>query len=455
MEATINIKNVVTADKVQIIGETYSDYQLPTNCIDFHLAEQGFINFVAGTYFTNNNSFFSLHKIERSEDQKTITAIKEIKSIYGYVKNDNLDVNAPYYYTYTDGSADPNRPDDYSVVFDSEWITSPKGLTKNTAYYFEVPVYAGEYALGSAGEKKIGAYLVYLDLAANAQIIERTKEYEEIYEETSGGDIPDGVELLDPNDKTNGTYNTSDIDPMGSAFITITPNASGEITFDRVGDTVTHSAKDGTAAEFIGADLILKDGNGHTVTMPSVKTKIERTTYRDYNINTRVSTVTVITKTTVTEGQTETVTYTKQTTATDADGNVIADKSYDAKEVSAKDAVPDTKATGDGDDQTLTAGSKLIDLAFAYGQGDNVTIAYLYTPAVKDESDAVTSPATYLITITNKSAKDINMKAILTTDATASGITFIISDGTTQTTLDNATDAQTVTIKSAGTAEGA
>jgi hypothetical protein len=454
MEAMINIANVVTAERVQIIGETYTDYQLPTNCIDFNLAEQGFINFVAGTYFSNNNSFFSLHKIERSDDKKTITSIKEIKYIYGYVENGKLDVNKPYYYAYTDGTEDEGRPANYSIVFRSEWITSPQGLDTNTAYYFEVPVYAGEYALGSAGDDKIGAYLVYLDLAANAQLIERTKEYEEIYEEKAAGNIPNGVELLDPDDKTDGKYNVSDIDSANSAFVTINPNASGEITFDKDGDTITHSATGGTTAEYIGADLTLKDGNGNTMAVPSVKTKIERTTYRDNNLNTGVFTVTVITKPTVTENGAETVTYTKQVTATDANGNVIADQTYDAKEVSADKAVPDTNDTGKNDAEIVTAGNKLIDIAFAYGQKSDVTVTYLYTPAAKDANDAVTAPATYLIMITNKGTENIDAKAILTSDALSSGITFIISDGTTQTTLNNSTDAQTVTI-AAGAVEGA
>ena len=70
MESTINKNSFVTLPKAKIINKDYYNYQVPTNCINFHLAEQGFINFFAGTYFKDNDSFFSLHKIERDANDK-------------------------------------------------------------------------------------------------------------------------------------------------------------------------------------------------------------------------------------------------------------------------------------------------------------------------------------------------------------------------------------------------
>lgn len=489
MDAPIMKENVTKID-AYLKGEWKYGYEVPTNCINFNLYERGFINAFAGTYYSQgggNDSFFSLYEVFRinykpddpeydPDKQYKITDIKEIQTIYGVLKNrtDNekkeIDTSKAYIYKYTDGTYKNTDgtisnafPDTgelvYDEIFNCRWLTHTdefNGWSDNRAFYFEVPVNAGEYAIGST-QGRTGAYLVYLDLAANAQLIERTKEYEEIYENKAAGDIPGGVEILEKNENGYDADNDGkiDVDPTGSAFPSINKGTSGEITFDKDGNTVTHSATGGTTAEYIGTDAELKDGNGNLMTVPFVETKIERTTYRDLNLVTGVYMVTIITKTTVTkEDGTKTVKYTKQVTATDADGNVIEKQTYAAKEVSEADAVPDTEDTGTNDAEKVTAGNKLIDLAFAYGQKVNVTVTYLYTPATKGEDGTVTKPATYLITIVNKGAEDVDVKAILTADAVSSGITFIISDGTTETTLNNNANAQTVTIKGTGATEG-
>lgn len=80
MNATISKSNLITISNAKVDGKSYSSYELPRNFIDFTLHERGYINFFAGTYFTNNNSFFSLHKIERNDDGM-IVSIKEIMEI--------------------------------------------------------------------------------------------------------------------------------------------------------------------------------------------------------------------------------------------------------------------------------------------------------------------------------------------------------------------------------------
>ena len=58
-------------------------------------------------------------------------------------------------------------------MFDTDWIERPSGLITNAMYYFEIPVNAGEYALGSVEKQgneseRYGAYLCYLDIGTSA-----------------------------------------------------------------------------------------------------------------------------------------------------------------------------------------------------------------------------------------------------------------------------------------------
>lgn len=186
MNATISKDSLVVAPSIMINGQTYTDYQMPKDTIDFNLKEKGYINFFAGTYFSGNNSFFSLHRIERYQegDQlpegmkvNDIKTIKEIIEIYG-----NGNKRSPYIYKLSDGTNTTYEswtyypsgklkqhdtyssiPTGYSRVFDTAWIKKQSELTDKAVYYFEIPADAGEYALGSVNEGT-GAYLMYLDI---------------------------------------------------------------------------------------------------------------------------------------------------------------------------------------------------------------------------------------------------------------------------------------------------
>ena len=445
MQATVSASNVTQFD-AYLNGETKTNYQMPTNCIDFNLYDRGFINFVAGSYFTGqgvNDSFFSIYEVVRDENEK-ITAIKEIRKIYASMKNGKIDTGKAYYYTYRDGNNEVGTegiPAGYEMVFDCRWITNPDsydGWANNKAFYFEVPVNAGEYAIGST-EGRTGAYLVYLDLAANAQLIERHKEYEKIEENNTAATIPNGVELLAPGE----TYDK--VDPSDSAFVSINTNTngvtnvSGDVTFETEdGVTIKHSATSGTSAEYIGNNSVLLDGNGNPMSLQGVVTTIERTTYRDYNINTGETTVTVITKTTA-NGE---VTYTRTITTTDADGNETKNETTESK----TELFPETKDTDTSPTLDVNKQADLVNLYFSYGQEVALTVTYLYVPAVTDGNGNVTAGAEYQITVTNPGAETVVVKAVLTEAAVNSGITVVING---QALAAN-TNAQTVEIATTG-----
>ena len=479
MEASVTMDNL-TEITATLLGETYYNYEVPTNCIDFSLFESGFVNCFGGSYFTSNgvnDSFFSLYEISRDEETLKITDIKEIYKVYGKLTGTGadrtIDTSAEYVYTYkglkdggTEGEladyveiVEESIPDGYVEIFNCLWLIhpdesslygsnsyfsegSPSEWADNLAFYFEIPLNKGEYALGSSAGRT-GAYLVYLDLAANAQVIERYQEAEKIVEEKTETSVPKGVELLAPGETS------STVDPLDSAFVSIntkgdgTTAASGDISYSTAdGITITHSATSGTSAEYIGANNVLQDGNGNPMELQGVTTEIIRTTYRDYNKTTKETIVTVITKTTVDGGEPS---YKRTITKTSADGEVTVKEDEESE--------PETASVGE---TQASAGEELIRLYFAYGHtenvtetGDvtikeNVTIEYLYVPAEKDAQGNATTTPSYEITVTNSGTETVKLKAVLL--QTGSGITFYVNG----TALQDTTTAQTVEIAGSG-----
>jgi hypothetical protein len=413
MQATININSFVTLPKAKIINKDYDNYQVPTNCIDFHLAEQGFINFFAGTYFGKNNSFFSLHKIERDANDK-ITAIKEIEYIYGKLDSGNL-IHSPYYYKYVgdanyydkDGKATSTLPTGYDVIFETEWIKSPTGVGNgdNKLYYFEVPVNAGEYALGSAGEDKIGAYLIYLDLAANAQNLDRTQTIEKITTTKSSVSMPTGVAVLETKDEQ--------VNPLNNAFVSVASDygsEGGEISFKKEGAEITQtSTSNNVKATYVGEGVTLYDGNEREMKPPNdaltvlETTVVERITWEDFNISTQ---------------QQEPTTVTTRTTVTNSKGTT-----------------PTIKVTVGGKDSTRTGydfkelPTMTSYIRISYFESDaEVTIEYKPTTAKSGETVNLES---YTITVT--SDKDIVLSAVLL----SSGVSVDINGVTLTQTKQN------------------
>ena len=208
MDASISKAHTVRAKKVTILGKTYEDYELPEDSVDFHVAERGQISFFAGNYFegsrntfsTRNDTFFSLNLIFR-DIHNNISEILQIDEIY---QDTEKKENAPYVYKfsngkYTDenGEYNLNNPATslpknnsnqtyHSLVFKTSWIMHPPKASSsstsdsyintniNRLFYFGIPCNDGEYALGSVSGGT-GAYLCYLDIAANGGEI--AKEY--------------------------------------------------------------------------------------------------------------------------------------------------------------------------------------------------------------------------------------------------------------------------------------
>ncbi len=148
----------VSANIIRINGhKVTTSYQLPKGSVDFNLKEEGYINFFAGTYNSSqvNLNFFSLNQVTRNSSGN-ITALTPIKKIYHTSSGEG--------YIYQTGNSKPSGAGD--LAFDVETILHGNAPVINMMYYFEIPVNAGEYAMGVAGSTQ-GAYMIYLDLGAN------------------------------------------------------------------------------------------------------------------------------------------------------------------------------------------------------------------------------------------------------------------------------------------------
>lgn len=301
MDSTISKDHIITAPKATVNGTDYVNYELPEDCVDFSLKAKGYINFFAGDYQNNNDAFFALCEIFRDPNNPSvITDIKELKYVYGPSDGSSRD----YIYRYTDGTYSTTGVQvganntitksfsgenvTYKILFDTAWIANngsvqPKG--KNL-WYFEIPCNKGEFALGSC-PGACGGYLVYLDISAAAQTIERKEVNEYFVKKTLNTNIANGTqfvaEIPDPLDNTEDitkqVRNTSTIDDLNSYNASLNTNASGNYNIDRTGNNITSSNQTGVQDSYLGPGVTLNNSN----TNQYVETVIRRITDYDYN----------------------------------------------------------------------------------------------------------------------------------------------------------------------------
>ena len=482
MDAPI-LKQNVTEITAYFSGKNPIDkYQLPTNCIDFSLYESGFINAFAGTYYMQgktNDSFFSLYQIFRDsldengkKNERIITDIKEIYQIYGVLTDGDIDTKYEYAYTYIkDGVisgtekiaeleekyAKLGKQVKYTVVFDCEWINNTeeqfknKGWSDYTSYYFEIPVNAGEYAIGST-EGKTGAYLVYLDLAANAQQVERTRVDEKIVIEERESSVPAGISILKEIEKVGDEeveYNVGEISSDDGAFVSIPSKQLGQsydqatfiYPYEKDGEVVNGVIKDTAKdheAVYVGFELELWDGNDKAMAIPVTRTTtVERSTYYDFNTTTEESTVTVLTTTTTVEGGVTTgVNYTLEYVITNKDGSIKEQDSYDGPDKPTL-KVPDAANSP----QNKPFENSLLNAKYVTSDKENFKLDFQYTPATESATPV------YLVTLLNDTDKDTPVAISLTPYGVSTNVTFKINNGGVETTLPEATDKIIFTSK--------
>lgn len=388
MQSAISASNIVTADQVTVNKETIENYQLPQDSIDFNLQEKGYINFFSGSYFPGNTSFFSLHKITReATSPHDIISIKEISKIY---KNTAVQ-NADYIYLYSDGTYSENLPQQYQQVFDLSWITNPSVIEK-AMYYYEIPVNDGEYALGSVTNKD-GAYLLYLDISANAQEINRTAIVNHIVTDTYSYDYPLGAAFI--------VNDSQPINALDSIDLSLTSSFSGLINYTRTDKKVTLTTNNTNyQAKYVSEDMTLVNGNDPGTPIDPVaavtsQTEIKQVTYIDYNVMQETTEITTITETTDKTGAT-TRTFTK----VDSSG------------------APVEGATDPGDEIVVTPTDLMITIRYAYSSTNEITFNFGFNYAadvVTAEGKQYYSVTDYSLTITSTEETTIYVKYLDTT----------------------------------------
>ncbi len=227
--------NLETYSNCKVLSDTASSYQMPRGTIDFKLKSTGAINFFAGTYYSSdvNFTFFSIYDVVRKTDG-TINTLKEITKIFtakttavaggtfDTSKPSDSKTNTKYIYQYIDGSYsqiyDPSPSvkalrnataadiDNNNLVFDCTSSLKAQAPVKNALYYFELPVNDGEFAMSSvSGSTLSGAYLLYLDIGANADIIDSDEiTAYSITTKRSGNQYPQGVDFIATDVAGNG-----------------------------------------------------------------------------------------------------------------------------------------------------------------------------------------------------------------------------------------------------------
>lgn len=177
MDKDIAYNNTTSLDTVKLNGNVYANYAFPKSCIDFHLKEDGKINFFGGSYYNASSAsradcFFSLSVIERNGNDLTNNSIKKISYIYKNTAYDKSDPNSQkYIYRYSDNSYSNSQSNVGDLVFDMRYLSETPPV-QNAIYYFEIPVNKGEYALHGVSGHDAGGYLMYLDIGASGADID-------------------------------------------------------------------------------------------------------------------------------------------------------------------------------------------------------------------------------------------------------------------------------------------
>lgn len=188
-----------TSHAATIFGETIENYEFIKSGLNFSIKDEGYLTAILGTYYSlysgtssgisaDYNTLFNLYKVNRNSNY-AITSIQKINKIY----KDSSE-KASFLYsdgTYSGSSSGLTEIIDFTKlsVANSNYATG--SLVGNAAYFFEMPLSAGDYVICADSTNYKMAYLMYLDIGANASGSGGTKpalisKIDFIYEDLTG-----------------------------------------------------------------------------------------------------------------------------------------------------------------------------------------------------------------------------------------------------------------------------
>ena len=150
----------VTIDKT-----LYASYQMIKGGINFTLDKDGVVTMIVGTYAGGSNhvlpAFYEITRTKTTDSEgKIASTISKSQHIYKVYKNS--DANIEYTYDKDTTISDTN------LAIDLYNLNMNAYLNFNSAYYFEIPLKAGDYFIGNDTGASNYPYFLYLDIGANA-----------------------------------------------------------------------------------------------------------------------------------------------------------------------------------------------------------------------------------------------------------------------------------------------
>ena len=251
-----------------------SPYQFVKGALNFTVKNPGYITTITGSYYNNQSqqTLFDLFKVDR-DDQGRISSVKQVRKIF---KSSDGEIRYSYNGDDLDGE----------MIFNFDRVSGVNNtygcFNLNTAYYFEFPVLPGDYAIGkSANSKDKHAYLMYLDIGANAggtsgNKVDRTKIYEVFEQVNEEFKYPNGVEIVN---FANAGVDSKKFAVVVGAFY------AGEVKLNYAGgnnaNVVVIESSD-TGLGYYDAGLRFTSGQTKQVGATTTHTRTQRLTYFDY-----------------------------------------------------------------------------------------------------------------------------------------------------------------------------
>ncbi len=210
-------KTLVEDGTVKINKETFSSYEFLDSSLNFTVQKPGYITTINGSYYltSDKQSLFDLYYINRTysdtEPKKaTIQSVKKIQQIYkdatGAIKYIFYDGSCLTYSNYNEQTG--------KLSFDFAKVSDNSLMKPYKAYYYEIPVMPGDYAIGKNSNKD-NAYIMYLDIGADSKAEDKSGEALEYIDFVSKD--ANGIQKMDANYVTSKIgFKISDIDESAS-----------------------------------------------------------------------------------------------------------------------------------------------------------------------------------------------------------------------------------------------
>lgn len=165
----LSVKNVHIKNNV----DSGTNYEFYKGGLNFTLNKKGYLRVIVGTYAKMNakHGLFDLFKVTRDSDHKIST--KETTRIQKIYQDNAGDI----YYNNPKHNSDTPAIDFDKLMYANSGFTQ---MTPDSAFYYEIPVDAGDYFLtiyNRDGLLSNFGYILYLDIGANAGDEEVTKAF--------------------------------------------------------------------------------------------------------------------------------------------------------------------------------------------------------------------------------------------------------------------------------------